>query len=55
MTRAEPSRRAEPPGCRLDLLAGAAWVRTVFRRLPVEDDFVPRAVATVLTGAAPSA
>ncbi|GHF88554.1 TetR family transcriptional regulator [Kitasatospora xanthocidica] len=38
----------------VDLLAGAAWIRIVFRRLPVEEDFVTRAVATVLSGAAPA-
>lgn len=34
----------------IDLLAGAVWVRAVFRGLPVEDDFPERAVATVLDG-----
>ncbi|TJZ44556.1 TetR/AcrR family transcriptional regulator [Streptomyces piniterrae] len=35
----------------VDLLAGAAWLRVVLRQLPVEKDFVPRAVRTVLNGA----
>jgi len=34
----------------MDLLAGAVWMRVVFRQLPVEPGFVPRAVRTVLTG-----
>ncbi|MFI9048168.1 TetR/AcrR family transcriptional regulator [Streptomyces sp. NPDC053427] len=36
----------------VDLLAGAAWLRIVLRGLPVEEDFVARAVRTVLKGAA---
>ncbi|AOP48223.1 TetR/AcrR family transcriptional regulator [Streptomyces lydicus] len=36
----------------VDLLAGAAWLRVVLRQLPVEEDFVSRAVRTVLKGAA---
>ncbi|MFG2527060.1 TetR/AcrR family transcriptional regulator [Streptomyces sp. NPDC048516] len=35
----------------MDLLAGAAWVRVVLRRLPLEKDFVARTVRTVLHGA----
>ncbi|MFH8681769.1 TetR/AcrR family transcriptional regulator [Streptomyces lydicus] len=35
----------------VDLLAGAAWLRVVLRQLPVEEDFVSRAVRTVLKGA----
>lgn len=35
----------------VDLLAGAVWVRAVFRGLPLEDDFPERAVAAVLNGA----
>ncbi|MCZ1012469.1 TetR/AcrR family transcriptional regulator [Streptomyces lydicus] len=35
----------------MDLLAGAAWVRIVLRRLPLEKDFVARTVRTVLNGA----
>ncbi|MGW3008703.1 TetR/AcrR family transcriptional regulator [Streptomyces sp. NPDC001219] len=35
----------------IDLLAGAAWVRCVLRGLPLEQDFVSRAVDTVLEGA----
>ncbi|MFE1775155.1 TetR/AcrR family transcriptional regulator [Streptomyces sp. NPDC059008] len=35
----------------VDLLAGAAWLRVVLRQLPVEKDFVSRAVSTVLNGA----
>lgn len=35
----------------VDLLAGAVWVRVVLRRLPLERDFVARAVRTVLAGA----
>ncbi|MFH8366763.1 TetR/AcrR family transcriptional regulator [Streptomyces sp. NPDC018031] len=36
----------------IDLLAGAVWLRVVLRQQPVEPDFVPRAVDTVLRGAA---
>ncbi|TWP36191.1 TetR/AcrR family transcriptional regulator [Leekyejoonella antrihumi] len=32
----------------VDLLVGAAWVRVVFRGLPVDDRFAQEAVATVL-------
>ncbi|MFF0739370.1 TetR/AcrR family transcriptional regulator [Streptomyces sp. NPDC004111] len=39
----------------VDLLAGAAWLRVVFRQQPVEDDFTARAVRTVLRGAADTA
>ncbi|MEU8915284.1 TetR/AcrR family transcriptional regulator [Streptomyces nigrescens] len=35
----------------VDLLAGAAWVRVVLRQLPLDKDFVSRAVSTVLNGA----
>ncbi|MEI5134638.1 TetR-like C-terminal domain-containing protein [Streptomyces libani] len=35
----------------VDLLAGAAWVRVVLRQLPLDKDFVSRAVGTVLNGA----
>ncbi|MEV0375303.1 TetR/AcrR family transcriptional regulator [Streptomyces sp. NPDC050636] len=35
----------------VDLLAGAAWLRVVLRQLPIEKDFVSRAVSTVLHGA----
>ncbi|MCR8575661.1 TetR/AcrR family transcriptional regulator [Streptomyces sp. Isolate_219] len=35
----------------VDLLAGAAWVRVVLRQLPLDKDFVSRAVVTVLNGA----
>ncbi|WP_331766185.1 TetR/AcrR family transcriptional regulator [Embleya sp. NBC_00896] len=35
----------------VDLLAGAAWFRIVFRQLPVEEDFVARTVNVVLNGA----
>ncbi|MET8625194.1 TetR/AcrR family transcriptional regulator [Kitasatospora sp. NPDC004669] len=38
----------------VDLLAGAAWLRIVFRQLPLDEHFVTRAVDTVLTGAAPA-
>ncbi|UNO39582.1 TetR/AcrR family transcriptional regulator [Streptomyces sp. MST-110588] len=36
----------------VDLLAGAAWLRIVFRREPAGEDFVTHAVRTVLSGAA---
>lgn len=39
------------PTLLMDLLAGAAWVRVVLRRLPLETDFVARTVRTVLHGA----
>ncbi|MCX5206510.1 TetR/AcrR family transcriptional regulator [Streptomyces sp. NBC_00237] len=35
----------------MDLLAGAAWLRLVFRQLPLDADFVTRTVDTVLHGA----
>ncbi|MEU8201492.1 TetR/AcrR family transcriptional regulator [Streptosporangium sp. NPDC049046] len=35
----------------VDLLAGAVWLRAVFRGLPLDDDFAARAVSTVLDGA----
>lgn len=41
------------PALLVDLLAGAAWLRVVFRQTPVEPDFTARAVRTVLQGAAP--
>ncbi|MGN9837034.1 TetR/AcrR family transcriptional regulator [Nonomuraea sp. H19] len=34
----------------VDLLAGAVWVRAVFRGLPVTDDFADEAVAALLDG-----
>lgn len=34
----------------MDLLVGAVWLRAVFRRLPVDDDFARRTVSTVLDG-----
>lgn len=34
----------------IDLLAGAVWIRAVFRGLPLDDDFATRAVDAVLTG-----
>ncbi|MFI0975783.1 TetR/AcrR family transcriptional regulator [Streptomyces sp. NPDC021093] len=40
------------PAHLMDLLAGAAWLRIVFRQLPLEADFVTRTVRTVLHGAA---
>ncbi len=39
----------------VDLLAGAVWLRAVFRGLPLGDDFAARAVSTVLDGALPRA
>ncbi|MFD4483044.1 TetR/AcrR family transcriptional regulator [Streptomyces sp. NPDC058471] len=43
-----------PPGTDtmllMDLLAGAVWLRAVFRRQPLDDDFARRTVATVLDG-----
>ncbi|MEV7005836.1 TetR/AcrR family transcriptional regulator [Streptosporangium sp. NPDC051022] len=49
-------RRGELPGTAdplliMDLLGGAVWLRTIFRGLPLDDDFVAKAVATVLDGA----
>ncbi|MFE3453454.1 TetR/AcrR family transcriptional regulator [Nonomuraea sp. NPDC059194] len=38
----------------VDLLAGAVWVRAVFRGLPVEPGFAQRAVSAVLDGVASS-
>ncbi|MEU4404757.1 TetR/AcrR family transcriptional regulator [Streptosporangium sp. NPDC023963] len=35
----------------VDLLAGAVWLRAVFRGLPLDDGFAARAVSTVLDGA----
>ncbi|OPC83979.1 TetR family transcriptional regulator [Embleya scabrispora] len=35
----------------MDLLAGAAWLRVVFRQVPVEPDFARRTVAVILDGA----
>ncbi|MGW7415264.1 TetR/AcrR family transcriptional regulator [Streptomyces sp. NPDC054863] len=40
------------PALLMDLLAGAAWLRIVFRQLPLEADFVTRTVHTALHGAA---
>ncbi|MEV4242437.1 TetR/AcrR family transcriptional regulator [Streptosporangium canum] len=34
----------------MDLLAGAVWLRTVFRGLPLDDDFAAKAVSAVLDG-----
>ncbi|MEU6002594.1 TetR/AcrR family transcriptional regulator [Streptomyces sp. NPDC047197] len=34
----------------MDLLAGAVWLRAVFRRLPLDEDFARHAVAAVLDG-----
>ncbi|WP_371525661.1 TetR/AcrR family transcriptional regulator [Streptomyces sp. NBC_01283] len=43
-----------PPGTDtmllMDLLAGAVWLRVVFRRRPLDDDFARRTVAAVLDG-----
>ncbi|MGP8301207.1 TetR/AcrR family transcriptional regulator [Streptomyces inhibens] len=38
----------------VDLLAGAAWLRVALRQLPLDADFAPQAVHTVLNGAAPN-
>ncbi|WP_433253007.1 TetR/AcrR family transcriptional regulator [Streptosporangium sp. CA-135522] len=35
----------------IDLLAGAVWLRAVFRGLPLDEDFATEAVRTVLDGA----
>ncbi|GAA1297353.1 TetR/AcrR family transcriptional regulator [Planotetraspora silvatica] len=35
----------------VDLLAGAVWLRVVFRQMPLDQDFTDRAVALVLHGA----
>ncbi|GAA4878558.1 TetR-like C-terminal domain-containing protein [Saccharopolyspora cebuensis] len=40
------------PALLVDLLAGAAWLRVVYRQVPAGDDFAVRAVDTVLAGAA---
>jgi AcrR family transcriptional regulator len=34
----------------MDLLAGAVWLRVVFRQLPLDDGFTGRAVSAVLDG-----
>lgn len=34
----------------MDLLAGAVWLRAVFRRLPLDEDFARKTVAAVLDG-----
>ncbi|MGW5266339.1 TetR/AcrR family transcriptional regulator [Microbispora sp. NPDC004025] len=34
----------------MDLLAGAVWLRVVFRQLPLDDGFTARAVSAVLDG-----
>ncbi|WP_329090781.1 MULTISPECIES: TetR/AcrR family transcriptional regulator [unclassified Streptosporangium] len=47
--RGELSAEADPMLI-VDLLAGAVWLRTVFRGLPLGDDFAARAVSTVLDG-----
>ncbi|MFG3436090.1 TetR/AcrR family transcriptional regulator [Nonomuraea sp. NPDC047897] len=48
------ARRGEPaaadPMLVVDLLAGAVWLRAVFRGLPLDDDFASRAVSAVLDG-----
>jgi hypothetical protein len=36
----------------MDLLAGAVWLRVVFRGLPLDDDFAAKAVSAVLDGSA---
>ncbi|WP_406318309.1 TetR/AcrR family transcriptional regulator C-terminal ligand-binding domain-containing protein [Streptosporangium sp. NBC_01639] len=36
----------------MDLLAGAVWLRAVFRGLPLDDGFAAAAVAAVLDGVA---
>jgi hypothetical protein len=35
----------------VDLLAGAVWLRVVFRQLALDQDFTDKAVALVLHGA----
>ena len=35
----------------IDLLAGAVWIRAIFRGMPLEDDFAQKAVSAVLDGA----
>ncbi|MFB6437444.1 TetR/AcrR family transcriptional regulator [Streptomyces sp. NPDC056411] len=50
VARGELSADADPM-LLMDLLAGAAWVRVALRQLPIGDDFVARAVHTVLNGA----
>ncbi|WP_204073178.1 TetR/AcrR family transcriptional regulator [Planotetraspora phitsanulokensis] len=38
----------------VDLLAGAVWLRVVFRQLPLDRDFADRTVALVLHGVRPA-
>jgi AcrR family transcriptional regulator len=51
VARGELSPAADPMTI-VDLLAGAIWLRAVFRGQPVDDAFLRGAVATVLRGAA---
>ncbi|NUO99570.1 MAG: TetR/AcrR family transcriptional regulator [Nonomuraea sp.] len=43
-------RESADPMLIVDLLAGAVWMRAVFRGLPLPPDFAAQAVATVLDG-----
>jgi AcrR family transcriptional regulator len=52
VARGELSAHADPMTI-VDLLAGAIWLRAVFRGQPVDDSFLRGAVATVLRGATP--
>nr|WP_283134737.1 TetR-like C-terminal domain-containing protein [Rhizohabitans arisaemae] len=45
--RGEPTPAADPM-LLVDLLAGAVWIRAVFRGLPLSEDFAARAVDAVL-------
>ncbi|MEV4745464.1 TetR/AcrR family transcriptional regulator [Streptosporangium sp. NPDC049248] len=47
--RGELSAEADPMLI-VDLLAGAVWLRAVFRALPLDEDFAARAVSAVLDG-----
>lgn len=51
VARGEPAADVDP-ALLVDLLAGAGWLRVVFRQVPAGDDFAVRAVDTVLVGAA---
>lgn len=46
-------KRSVDPMLVVDLLAGAVWVRAVFRGLPLTDDFASQAVSVVLGGVMP--
>ncbi|WP_248963470.1 TetR/AcrR family transcriptional regulator [Sphaerisporangium perillae] len=45
-------RAGAEPMMIVDMLAGAVWLRAVFRRLPIDDDFTDRVVDLLLDGSA---